>query len=421
MRLQKALSLPLSADAEEMNAMEMNDRKPKDTKAKDTKAEDTKAEDTKPKDSKPKDTKAEDTKVKNTKLKGSELKASEPKNSRASLQALLDASGVMLIDGAMSTALEQLGCDLNNKLWTAKVLEQQPELIEKVHEQYFEAGADCGISCSYQASIPGLMADGLSEKQAEALIARSVELLRGVRDRFWDNYKTSRKAGEDAPEEPNGKGKRLYPRHRPLCLGSVGPYGAYLADGSEYRGRYGVSDSVLYEFHRRRMELLWNAGADLLLIETQPSLREVMIETAIAEELGAEYWVSFSCADGAHTHEGDRLTDCVAALSKDRPHLRMIGVNCVPPDVADGALKTLVRATALPVAVYPNSGEIYDPTDKTWHGAPDGRTFYDEALRFMKDGASAVGGCCRTSVKEIRETYQARETFRRNQATKKIR
>lgn len=200
---------------------------------------------------------------------------------RTTLQETLEKTGVMVIDGSMSTALEQLGCDLNDSLWTAKALDQQPELVRQVHENYFAAGADCGITCSYQATIPGLMAKGHTLAEAENLITRSVELFREARERWWQ------------------RSGRADGRAWPLCLGAVGPYGAYLADGSEYRGNYGVSEDVLRDFHRRRMELLWQAGADLLLIETQPSLAEAKVELSIAEELGAEAWVSFSCRDGS--------------------------------------------------------------------------------------------------------------------------
>lgn len=163
---------------------------------------------------------------------------------RTSLQETLQKTGVMVIDGSMSTALEQLGCDLNDSLWTAKALDQQPELVRQVHENYFIAGADCGITCSYQATIPGLMAKGHTLAEAENLITRSVELFLEARELWWQ------------------RSGRAEGRAWPLCLGAVGPYGAYLADGSEYRGNYGVSEDVLRDFHRRRMELLWQAGCE---------------------------------------------------------------------------------------------------------------------------------------------------------------
>ena len=197
----------------------------------------------------------------------------------------------------------------------------------------------------------------------------------------------------------------------PLCLAGIGPYGAYLANGAEYRGRYGVSKEVLRQFHARRMELLWNAGADILLIETQPSLQEALLEADLAEQLGADYWISFTCGDDAHTWEGDDIRDCAKALSENHPHLKMIGVNCVAPHLVSGLIENLKAGCGLPIGVYPNSGETYDPITKTWSGTKDGVRFGDYAYRWMEEGASAVGGCCQTVASHIRQVTEARERF----------
>ena len=171
---------------------------------------------------------------------------------KSTLKQILDRQGILVLDGSMGTALENLGADLNNKLWTARVLADRPELVKEVHIQYFRAGADAGITCSYQASLPGLMETGYSREQAEALITRAVQVFLDARQEWWD-----------------AEGKQAG-RSWPLCLASAGPYGAYLADGSEYKGHYGVSADTLRDFHRRRAELLWQAGADVLLFETEP-------------------------------------------------------------------------------------------------------------------------------------------------------
>ena len=200
----------------------------------------------------------------------------------------------------------------------------------------------------------------------------------------------------------------------PLCLAGIGPYGAFLADGSEYRGHYGVSDEVLDEFHRRRMEILHEAGADILLIETQPSLHEALLAAGIAEELGADYWISFSCRDGKHICEGDLIRDCAKALSEGHPHCRMIGVNCSKPEYIESLVRELkagIGEKDLPVGVYPNSGEEYDPVTKTWHGSGDGKDFGEYALAYMKAGADAVGGCCTTVQKHVLQVVEARRQF----------
>ncbi|MCD8148810.1 MAG: homocysteine S-methyltransferase [Clostridiales bacterium] len=312
---------------------------------------------------------------------------------RVTLDEILRRNGLMVIDGSMSTALERLGANLNSRLWTAKALAETPELVKQVHLDYFRAGADCGITCSYQATIPGLTENGYTGDEARKLIAKSVSIFLEARDEWW--------------EAEGGQSGRSYP----LCLAGIGPYGAYLADGSEYRGRYGIDQAELRAFHQERMEILWNAGADILLIETQPSLQEALIEAEIAEEMGADYWISFSCCDGRHINEGDRIRDCAKILSADHPHLKMIGVNCTKPEYIEELIGELKRGTTLPVAVYPNSGEEYDPITKTWHGQGDSKSFGEYALDYYRCGADAVGGCCTTVDEHVRQVVSARNQY----------
>lgn len=312
---------------------------------------------------------------------------------KATIKDVLEKSGIMVIDGSMSTALEALGANTKSSLWTAAALARQPELVKQVHLDYFRAGADCGITCSYQATIPGLMAHGYSEDRAESIIADSVRVFIEARDEWW--------------EEEGRAADRAYP----VCLAGIGPYGAYLADGSEYRGNYGVSDRTLYDFHRRRAEILVEAGADVLLIETQPSLGEALIEAEIAEDLGIDYWISFSCRDGLRINEGDLIRDCAARLSKGHPGLKMIGVNCSKPEYIVSLIHELRNATDIPVGVYPNSGLIYDPSTKTWSKAEGQLDFGEYALSYMKAGAVAVGGCCTTDASCIRQVAEVRDRY----------
>jgi len=312
---------------------------------------------------------------------------------RVTIQEILDKNKIMVIDGSMATALEALGADTNNSLWTAAALATQPELVKQIHLDYFRAGADCGITCSYQATIPGLKAHGYTEAEAEKLIADSVKLFLAAREEWWKT-------------EGQALGRAF-----PICLGAIGPYGAYLADGSEYRGKYGVTDKKLYDFHRKRAEILVEAGADMLLIETQPSLKETLIIADIAEDLGIDYWISFSCMDGRRINEGNLIRDCAAALSKGHPGLKMIGVNCTKPEYIVSLIHELKTATDLPIGVYPNSGLTYNPATKTW-SAPDGQLdFGSYALSYMKAGASAVGGCCTTNAEHIRQVTAIRDNF----------
>lgn len=317
---------------------------------------------------------------------------------KADLKRILEKNIIMIIDGSMSTPLERMGADLNDTLWTAKVLKEQPELIKKVHKDYFRAGADCGITASYQATVPGLMAKGMTEEEAEDIIARSVRVFLEAREEWWK-------------EEGRAEGQEY-----PLCLASVGPYGAFLADGSEYRGNYKINDDELSKFHIRRMEILKDAGSDMFLIETIPSKREALVCADLAEELGVDYWISYSCMSGTRINEGDPIRTCISELVSDHPHLRMVGVNCTDPKFIVSLIGEIKKGledagTDLPIAVYPNSGEKYDPETKTWTRAGEGMAFGAYAYEYMKAGASAVGGCCTTVAGHIKQVAEARKRY----------
>ena len=165
-----------------------------------------------------------------------------------------------VLDGGLATELEARGHDLSDRLWSARLLLSEPDAIEEVHLAYFRAGARVAITASYQASVEGFAAAGLDRPTALEAIRRSVELAQRARRRFLEEEAA---AGRDPG--------------RVLVAGSVGPYGAMLADGSEYRGDYDPGDAALEAFHRPRIDALVAAGADLLAIETIPTLREARV------------------------------------------------------------------------------------------------------------------------------------------------
>lgn len=305
---------------------------------------------------------------------------------RTNFDTVLKKTGIMIADGAMATELEAMGCNLNDELWSAKVLAEQPELIKKVHLSYFEAGADCGMTASYQATIEGYVKKGYSEEEAEELIKRAVSLLIEARNEWW-----------------NTKGKnegRVYP----LVAASVGPYGAFLADGSEYRGGYTITNDEIKAFHKKRMELLWSAGAEIFSIETIPSLREAEAVAELTQSMNAECWISFSCKNETEISEGTKIAECGKVLNKFEC-VKAIGINCTAPHLVESLIKEVKSATNKPVIVYPNSGEHYDPVTKTWHGSADGKTYGDWAMDWKNAGANIIGGCCRTTPMDIKAVY----------------
>ncbi len=299
------------------------------------------------------------------------------------IATLLFTQPVIVLDGALATELERRGADLNDPLWSAKVLLEAPELIYQVHLDYFRAGADVAITASYQSSIAGFARRGLSREQALALMQESVRLAQQARDDFW--------------------ARNVDPwRARPLVAGSVGPYGAFLADGSEYHGDYGLNEEELMDFHRPRMTALLEAGSDLLACETIPCLSEAR---ALARLLGefptVSAWVSFSAKDGRHTCHGEPVAECAAFLD-GVPQVAAVGINCSAPQYIPALVREIAGATRKPVVVYPNSGETYDISTRAWLGETHCDAYGRQAADWYAAGARIIGGCCRTTPEHIR-------------------
>jgi homocysteine S-methyltransferase len=299
------------------------------------------------------------------------------------IASILDRQPALVIDGALATELERRGFDLNDDLWSAKILLEQPEAIEQLHYDYFKAGADCVITASYQATIEGFMKRGLNETESVDLIKKSVRLALQVRDEFW-------------AEESNRVG-----RSKPFVAASVGPYGAFLTDGSEYRGNYGLTEEQLRDFHRPRMKALVEAGADILACETIPTPIEARaLVKLLAEFEGMTAWISFSCRDETHVGEGELLQECIRQVESS-PQVAALGVNCTSPRFIPALIREAKKATEKPILVYPNSGESYVAERNDWDGQPVSHSFGMDAREWFEEGARLIGGCCRTSPEDI--------------------
>ncbi len=303
------------------------------------------------------------------------------------IQPFIDKYGVFVLDGGLATQLEAYGEDLGDALWSARLLRDDPAVISQVHADYLWAGADCIISASYQATIPGFVAYGLDEDQARILINLAVELAMEERDKYWDQLSKVDRA------------KRL----RPLAAASVGPYAAYRADGSEYTGNYDLDQAGLLAFHRERWQLLANSRADLLACETIPVFAEAKaLCQLLLESTNRSAWFSFTCLDGQHIVDGTPIQECAAYLNQF-DQVVAVGVNCTPPRFIPSLIKEVRRATNKPVIVYPNSGEEYDAAQHLWRGQSVPAEFGTFSREWRKMGAAAIGGCCRTTPAHIRQ------------------
>jgi homocysteine S-methyltransferase len=306
----------------------------------------------------------------------------------------LSQQGFVVLDGGLATQLEVHGCDLADKLWSAKLLFENPTVIRQVHWEFLQAGADCITSASYQATVQGFTQRGFTEAESADLLRLSVRLAREVRDEFW--------------ADPSHRRHRL----PPIVAASIGPYGAYLADGSEYTGRYDIGESELYGFHRSRWEIISSARPDLLACETVPSLEEVGALARLLSESGsAAAWISLCCRDGRHLGDGNRIGEAVARVA-DVEQVVALGVNCVSPSLVPILLRELTLHWVKPIVVYPNSGEAWDAAGRKWVGSAQRADVGNVTRCWYDAGARLIGGCCRTGPDDIRRIREVLFTIR---------
>ncbi|MFF1508188.1 homocysteine S-methyltransferase [Streptomyces sp. NPDC058326] len=300
------------------------------------------------------------------------------------VRTLAEALGadVLVLDGGLSNQLEAQGCDLSDALWSARLLADAPEQIEAAHAAYVRAGARVLITSSYQATFEGFARRGVGRDEAAGLLARSVELARaaaeGVREEVW-------------------------------VAASVGPYGAMLADGSEYRGRYGLSVRELEAFHRPRIEALAAAEPDVLALETVPDVVEAEALLRAAEGCGVPVWLSYT-VEGGRTRAGQDLTEAFA-VAAGAERVVAVGVNCCDPEEAGPAVELAAAVTGKPAVVYPNSGERWDARARGWHG--DVAFDPARAPALAAAGARLIGGCCRVGPATITALAASTATHRR--------
>ncbi len=291
------------------------------------------------------------------------------------IERALAERGTLVLDGGLSTQLELGGADLSDPLWSANVLLEDPGAVRAAHSAFLSAGADVLITASYQVSFEGFAARGLAAAAAADALRASVTIAREA-------------AG-------------AVPGREPIVAASVGPYGAILADGSEYRGHYGLTHAELVSFHRRRIEILLDARPDLLAIETIPSIVEARALVEVLAGLpDARAWFAFTCADGATIADGTPFVEA-AALVAESPQVVAMGVNCTAPEFVGDLIRVARGVTAKPIVVYPNRGGRWDPVARHWLGA-EGGGLSDLAPAWRTAGATGIGGCCGTDAADVR-------------------
>jgi homocysteine S-methyltransferase len=297
---------------------------------------------------------------------------------------------IRLLDGGLATELEARGCDLSHVLWSAVVLESNREALAGAHRRYLEAGARVLTTVSYQLSFEGAAQVGWSPQRTHEMLELATRIALEVRDEF----------GGQRPV---------------LVAGSIGPYGAMLADGSEYRGDYGLSAEDLRQFHGRRFECVASSGVDVLACETIPSELEARVLLDLLGRSPVPGWMSFTLRDGARLSDGSELRGLLTRLAAAHPdgfaRLVAVGFNCVPPSLVEPALLALsseAEQLSLPLIAYPNSGERWDATSGRWLSAAGNESHVAAwpIERWFELGVRYLGGCCRVTPRDIEALSQ---------------
>lgn len=280
---------------------------------------------------------------------------------------------VAVLDGGLASELEMRGYDLSGDLWSARLLREAPDAVRDVHTTYFTVGAGVGISASYQASRAGFERAGMTAAEADRMLQLSVRLVHEARER-------ARERGA---------------AHPMLVAASVGPFGAVRHDGSEYRGRYGIAQRRLVDFHAERIAVLLSGDPDLLAIETVPDLveAEAVVSALALVGVSRPAWLSFSCADEETTNAGQPIEEAAALVAG--AGLAAVGVNCTAPRHVAGLVRRIRAAEPdLPIVVYPNAGRTWDAQVGEWRGAGADTIPADTVTAWRRAGADLVGGCC---------------------------
>ncbi len=285
----------------------------------------------------------------------------------------MKSSPLIILDGGLATELESRGQDLDDDLWSARLLRDQPDEIVAAHRAFINAGAEVITSASYQATLPGFEKAGITSTEAEDLLRLSIRL--------------AKQAREQAP------GVQV--------AASIGPYGAFLANGAEYTGDYALNQQGLIDFHQRRWQILASERPDIMLCETVPSLPEAMALAQLAVDSSPiPVWISFSCRDGSHISDGTEIQSVIREL-RQYDLIEAVGVNCTPPQFLPDLIQRIRSETDKRIIAYPNSGEVFDANSRTWHGARELEDFTTQAAYWRQLGASIIGGCCRVTPAHI--------------------
>ena len=357
----------------------------------------------------------------------------------------LDTAKVLLLDGGVSTHLRDL-CDHDNDpelqgpwypdLWSSSLLltPQGRQVIIKGHKDWLAiGGSNILTTVTYQLhSMSGIV----DETKMKQMLQDGVQL---AQQAIQQQQQQQQQQQHDSVTSTLANTTPYY------VVASIGCYGAILADGSEYTGHYGTSQSEqdLMDFHRIKTTILLQQKPDGIALETVPCIVEVRAFILLLKELKQQQmllpacWISLACRNDQELNDGSRLEEALQAMDDLDPNatiIHAIGVNCCDSMHIPSLVKIIARFLAAKaklkvntrgIVIYPNSGEEWDANAKTWKEGTGLRT--DDlqdvfAMRMMQVldivettwtkelpecqqqdlPRIVMGGCCRTRPETIR-------------------
>ncbi len=288
------------------------------------------------------------------------------------LADLLAKKRPLILDGAMGTELQRRGANTLLPLWSAEALVLSPAVVLQIHQEYIRAGADIITANTFRTTRRTFARTGLPDRSLR-LTNAALGLARQARESF--------------------------PHREVLVAGSMAP----LEDC--YRPELVPPTRVLEEEHAELAGRLAAGGADFLLLETIGTVREAIAACKVAAATGKEVVVSFLCNENGDLYGGDPLQDAVAAVLPFAP--TVLSINCVSPRVIEDAIEKLCAASSLPFGVYANVGKPGKEHSEVMSCDVSDEEYSMYALRWKKEGAAIIGGCCGTTPESIRKVAAA--------------
>lgn len=314
----------------------------------------------------------------------------------------------LVLDGALGTQLESIIPNdseiqpKNDPLWSTKVLMTQPKLIERIHYQYLQSGSDIIMTSTYQASCAGLIkyANSYTDEVAHVW-ERSVDMANNAirRHKLENNTKPIR-------------------NRDPIICGSVGPYGAFLANGAEYTGEYGmISNEELEKHHFKLLQfLILHPDVKLIAIETIPNFREFKVLVNLLTKLlslhgpNQKFYLSINVRNESEMCDGTPVEKVMNYLNFKmktmgilQRNIFAIGYNCVDYHLVTSLIDnlTMFNEFHIPMIVYPNLGYVYSTKHEEYIAYQDTNELELMILDWLKRGVKIIGGCCGSGPQEI--------------------